>query len=972
MLERKEGAEAVSDQGWSIGSRWLRWDPHLHAPRTLRNDGFGDDWNGYSEAIATADPAPVALGITDYFTLRGYKEFQRRRPSELGSVSLVFPNVEMRLTIETRQGHGVNLHLLISPDCPAHVTRAEEKLAQLTFEFRRDRYPCTDDGLRRLGRAQPGNAGLDEAAALREGANQFKVDLGQLRSLFERDDWLRRNALVAVAAGNDGLAGLARDAGFRAQREELGRFANIVFSGNPGERKYWLGRHPDFEANAQTPKPCLHGSDAHTLAAILRPDLDRRCWIKGSATFESLRQTLVEPERRTHIGPEPPAEAAGADIIRELRVSGAPWLQTPATSLNGGLVTVIGAKGSGKTALADLVALAADARESDPGPASFLAKARPLLGELGAQLAWVDGTVSSGSLDDTDWWSEPAPRVQYLSQQFVDRLSSPVDLTEPLVAEIERVVYSAIPEEDRLRTAEFAELRALMLQDSQASAEHERSTIWNVTDEIASEQESIRALPKLEAAHTAAARVRQTLERGIAQIPVRADDAKAKAVQAAARELQGLRDAIATTDRRAQELRDVAAEVKRQLAVAEEHWRGLRRQHPALLDDTTWDSLRPMIRQAAFDALARLERDARSQLQTLRERGLPARVGGRDVAGPPRGLTLLIAEHERLTKDLGLDEAKALRRAQLQNQLPAALTAEGNADRDLKHAQGATDRLQEAQRRRLASYGRVFEALVHEQTALEELYRPLRDRISDDPRLGKLSFTVGRVVDLDAWAARGDSLFDLRTPPFQGHGRILEAAGTSLLEPWRTGEPTTVVDAMDAFLNQHFKTRLALAQGASLANVGDWLFSTNHIYVRYGIEYEGVPISRLSPGTRGVVLLTLYLGLDQWDLRPLVIDQPEENLDPSSIYDSLVPFFRDAALRRQIVMVTHNANLVVNTDSDQVIVAESKRSSPKALPDISYVSGGLEDPAVRAAVCRLLEGGEAAFRKRGQRYGVTP
>ena len=56
------------------------------------------------------------------------------------------------------------------------------------------------------------------------------------------------------------------------------------------------------------------------------------------------------------------------------------------------------------------------------------------------------------------------------------------------------------------------------------------------------------------------------------------------------------------------------------------------------------------------------------------------------------------------------------------------------------------------------------------------------------------------------------------------------------------------------------------------------------------------------------MLLTLYLGLDQWDRRPLVIDQLEENLDPSSVYDSLVPFFREAALRRQIVMVTHNAN----------------------------------------------------------------
>lgn len=50
-------------------------------------------------------------------------------------------------------------------------------------------------------------------------------------------------------------------------------------------------------------------------------------------------------------------------------------------------------------------------------------------------------------------------------------------------------------------------------------------------------------------------------------------------------------------------------------------------------------------------------------------------------------------------------------------------------------------------------------------------------------------------------------------------------------------------------------------------HVGEWLFSTEHIAVRYGIHYEGLALSNLSPGTRGVVLLTLYLALDQWDRR---------------------------------------------------------------------------------------------------------
>ena len=82
----------------------------------------------------------------------------------------------------------------------------------------------------------------------------------------------------------------------------------------------------------------------------------------------------------------------------------------------------------------------------------------------------------------------------------------------------------------------------------------------------------------------------------------------------------------------------------------------------------------------------------------------------------------------------------------------------------------------------------------------------------------------------------------------------------------------------------------------------------------------------------------------------------------------LVPFFREARKRRQIVLVTHNANLVVNTDVDQVIVAQSERRDPAGLPTIAYSSGGLESREVRKSVCALLEGGERAFLQRERCY----
>ena len=70
--------------------------------------------------------------------------------------------------------------------------------------------------------------------------------------------------------------------------------------------------------------------------------------------------------------------------------------------------------------------------------------------------------------------------------------------------------------------------------------------------------------------------------------------------------------------------------------------------------------------------------------------------------------------------------------------------------------------------------------------------------------------------------------------------------------------------------------------------VAEWLHDTSHISITYSVQYDDLEVEQLSPGTRGIVLLLLDLAIDQDDDRPLVIDQPEENLDPKSIFVELV------------------------------------------------------------------------------------
>jgi len=139
-----------------------------------------------------------------------------------------------------------------------------------------------------------------------------------------------------------------------------------------------------------------------------------------------------------------------------------------------------------------------------------------------------------------------------------------------------------------------------------------------------------------------------------------------------------------------------------------------------------------------------------------------------------------------------------------------------------------------------------------------------------------------------------------------------------------------------------------------------WVFD-DYFSLNTRIFFRKSPMDKLSIGQKGTILLKLVLAEGE---HPLIVDQPEENLDNKYIYEELVGAFKDAKKRRQIIIATNNANLVVNTDAEQIIVAEFENTK------ISYKSGALEDLEMRRDIIPILEGGKEAFRKREAKYGI--
>jgi predicted ATPase len=171
------------------------------------------------------------------------------------------------------------------------------------------------------------------------------------------------------------------------------------------------------------------------------------------------------------------------------------------------------------------------------------------------------------------------------------------------------------------------------------------------------------------------------------------------------------------------------------------------------------------------------------------------------------------------------------------------------------------------------------------------------------------------------------------------------------------------IDQRDGQLGRETRPVDQLKKGGDPVDMLDYLFGLDYLVPRYSLTYAGQEIGQLSPGERGLLLLVFYLLVDMEDI-PLVIDQPEENLDNQTIFRVLVKCIKKAKERRQVIMVTHNPNLAVVCDAEQIIFASCNKQESR----FDYESGAIEEPSIKGRVVQILEGTEPAFKNRQSKY----
>lgn len=204
------------------------------------------------------------------------------------------------------------------------------------------------------------------------------------------------------------------------------------------------------------------------------------------------------------------------------------------------------------------------------------------------------------------------------------------------------------------------------------------------------------------------------------------------------------------------------------------------------------------------------------------------------------------------------------------------------------------------------------------------------------------------------WDAIGDYLYSnfkdrgYFSPWAYMHGILLDS--TICTEP-------LVIDRL-LELTEHVNERSEDWERLYLSRVGDAVDIT--LFRPDGSQAGKISDGSLSDGQRNTVALALLLAQDDG---PLIIDQPEDELDSNFVFKELIPMLRNVKNKRQLILATHNANLAVNGDAELIYAFEANSGR-----GLASASGGLDQQDVTEAVLNIMEGSAEAFRRRREKY----
>lgn len=754
----------------------------------------------------------------------------------------------------------------------------------------------------------------------------FKTLIETLENNFSDSEYL----IVGVANGYGALRPERNDGRGAEFAKELDKKSKLFF-GNSNNTDFYLNKTGDGRSQySLPPKAVISGSDCHSFTHINEKlgKPSNFTWIKADTTFEGLRQVVYEPEERVKIQEIKPEAKESYQIIDKVRFIDDAF-DPEELPLNQNLTTIIGGKSTGKSLLLRNIAQTIDKTYVDNKLTEVNIEPYSS-GIADFEVIWKDKQINRQS-ESTD----VEKRIIYIPQSYLNRL---VDKKEDKTP-IDDIIKNVLEKEEKVKDA------------FEALEEKNRQLEKNLTEQIDN------LFHKEEDISNSTDKIKKIGDK--------------KGVEG---EIKELKTEIKTLKEEA----GLKAEEVKQFDEISQKYNILRIQLGEFKEDLeTLQTLK--LRENFFDVsmgnkniLDFLHSETHKNLSKsiLLMLGEMEKQLNKVIDYEATRLKKNIEEGEKTLKYLSQTFAPLMEKAKKSQALEIKLKL-------LEQEESKLEQIKTLEKERETfkeGYNKLVKTIVDEHFKIFDNFMKAKEEI-----LKQKSITESQNLEFDIQVIFAEKSFQENFINETFDQRKLGQFNKVQLQNYQYSAnnfKNDIKEILHAILDDSLVIKSAYTKKEAITKLTKSWFTFD-----YTIQQDGDKISEMSPGKKSFVLLKLLIELDNSKC-PILIDQPEDDLDNLSIYDDLVRFIKTKKKERQIIIVTHNPNLVVGTDSECVIVAnQDGLTSKNNTYQFEYISGSLESEYcentsksillqknIQKHVCDILEGGKEAFEKRREKY----
>jgi ABC-type lipoprotein export system ATPase subunit len=787
------------------------------------------------------------------------------------------------------------------------------------------------------------------------------------------------------------------------------------------KNKVWSNSWKQFLDNKL--KPCICGSDAKKINAIgLFPD-NKACWIKSEPSFEGLKQIIYEPVGRVYTKKQPEIikkvknnqtkyiSSLSINQVKGYKGERGTWFDKIEIKFNKELVAIIGNKGNGKSAITDILGLLANSKNYNHF--SFLNTTKFKKGKLASnftgKLTWESGNYIEKNLND-EVNEDKIETIKYLPQNYFEILCGDID-NKDFKKELEQVVFAHLEDKDKLEQNDFQSLISYKSTNVHKAVQILKNKLSDINQKIVKLERKKNEKYKNE--------LRSKLEQKQKELKSHEKNKpkEVKAPKGAKSNQNQFFQKIKTLNAEAEK---ISKEIKKHKATEKELTAEIEdlKQFNGLLDSKKIELTQ--FKNDYKDKLAKYDLDI-NKIITIKidKKSLSSKILEKQNE-------LLLLRNQFLTEDqINQQNIEDKEKEKLKKE--SSVFRYNNIMSQIKKLQGKLDEQTQKYQDYLESYSewkkkkqeiegdedtpetlkfyqkelsfienelhdnlkklredriKIAIDIFNKKKEIIEIYQKIKESIdsiisSKKQLLKDYQIGVEAGFDLETTFTTDKGFFGYINQSAAGSFRNIDGGNKKLKEIFDGKDLddkneiklilNKIIEYLEVDQRQEFKdkNRYIDDQIKNPLDFYNYLFSLDYLKENYKLRLGKKDLDELSPGERGALLLVFYLMLDKNDI-PLVIDQPEDNLDNQSIAQILVPFIKEAKTKRQIIMVTHNPNLAVVADAEQIIYVNIDKKSGKN--EFSFKSGAIENPEINKCIVNVLEGTMPAFDKRRLKY----